>query len=283
LWKSTNAGSLNSNPASVTWQALIDDQPTLAVGAIALQPGNSNVILVGTGETNSSGDSYYGLGILRSTDGGLTWPMQIQSAASGQSFLGIGFSKIAFSTAHPQLAVAATAGDNGLYLGREEDGNSTARGLYFSADGGMTWNRVILSDGAVPASATAVIYSPSQGAAGPFYAFIRRHGLYSSTDGQHFTRLSTQPTTGLASALCPAGSNANTCLIYRGQLAVVPGRNEMYVWVIDVQPDGKGNPVPADEGIWQSLNGGTGNGGTSWTQIPDNGITNCGDSAFGPD
>jgi len=28
---------------------------------------------------------------------------------------------------------------------------------------------------------------------------------------------------------------------------------------------------------------GTGNGGASWTQIPDNGITNCGDDAFGPD
>ncbi len=68
LWKSTNAGSLSSNPAAVVWQPLIDDQPTLAVGAIALQPGNSNVILVGTGETNSSGDSYYGLGILLSTD-----------------------------------------------------------------------------------------------------------------------------------------------------------------------------------------------------------------------
>src|SRR5208337_1464085 len=80
LWKSTNAGSLNSNPALVTWQALIDDQPTLAVGAIALQSGNSNVMLVGTGETNSSGDSYYGLGILRSTDGGSTWT-QVQSAA----------------------------------------------------------------------------------------------------------------------------------------------------------------------------------------------------------
>jgi hypothetical protein len=284
LWKSTNAGSLNSNPASVTWQALIDDQPTLAVGAVALQPGNSNVILVGTGETNSSGDSYYGLGILRSTDGGSTWT-QITGIGEppDQSFEGIGFSKIAFSTANPSLVVAATAGDNGLYVGLEEDGNSTARGLYYSQDGGVTWNRVILSDGAVPASATAVIYNPSQGATGTFYAFIRRHGLYSSTDGQHFTRLTTQPTTGLASALCPAGSNANTCLIYRGELAVVPGRNEMYVWVIDVQPDGNGNPVPADEGIWQSLNGGTGNGGTSWTQIPDNGITNCGDSAFGPD
>ena len=274
LWKSTNAGSLSSNPAAVTWQALIDDQPTLAVGAIALQPGNSNVILVGTGETNSSGDSYYGLGILRSADGGSTWS-EIQSAGTGQSFLGIGFSKIAFSTANPNLVVAAAAGDNGLYVGREEDGNSTARGLYYSQDGGATWNRVTLSDGAVPASATAVVYNASQGA---FYAFIRRHGLYSSTDGQHFTRLTTQPAAGLTSANCPSGSNASTCPIYRGEFAVVPGRNEMYVWVVDVQTDNNGNPAPVDEGIWRSTTG-----GTSWTHIPDNGITNCGDSAFGPD
>lgn len=135
LWKSTNAGSLNSNPAAVTWQALIDDQPTLAVGAIALQPGNSNVILVGTGETNSSGDSYYGLGILRSTDGGLTWPMQIQSAGTGQSFLGIGFSKIAFSTANPLLAVAATAGQRALpWPGRRQQFDR-ARTLLFRGRG----------------------------------------------------------------------------------------------------------------------------------------------------
>ena len=278
LWKSTNAGSQSSSPASVTWQPLIDDQPTLAVGAIALQPGNSNVILVGTGETDNSGDSYYGLGILRSTDGGSTWMQPpIQSAASGQSFLGIGFSKIAFSTANPTLVVAATAGDNGLYLGREEDGNSTARGLYYSTNGGVTWNRANLTDGAVAASATSVGYNPLQGTNGTFYAFIRRHGLYSSTDGINFTPLATLPIPGLTSANCPAGSNATTCLIYRGEFAVVPGRNEMYVWVVDVQPDIYGNPVPADEGIWQSTNG-----GASWTQIPDSGITNCGDSAFGP-
>ncbi len=295
LWKSTNAGSLNSNPASVVWRALIDDQPTLAVGAMALQPvvsGNaSNVILIGTGETNNSGDSYYGLGILRSTDGGSTWT-QITGIGqpADQSFLGIGFSKIAFSTSNPSLVVAATSGDNGLCLGLEaaaagdnspcfgpeEDGNSTVRGLYFSQNGGVTWSRATLTDGSVPASVTAVIYNPSQGASGTFYAFIRRHGLYSSTDGQNFTRLTTQPSAGLASANCPAGSNATTCLIYRGEFTVVPGRNEMYVWVVDVQPDEYGNPVPADEGIWQSTNG-----GTSWKQIPDNGITNCGDSAFG--
>jgi hypothetical protein len=297
LWKSTNAGSESTSPSSVVWQSLIEDQPTLAVGAIALQPvavGNpSNVILVGTGETNNSSDSYYGLGILRSTNGGSTWT-QITGIGqpADQSFLGIGFSKIAFSTANPSLVVAATAGDNGLCfgleaaaagdnspcVGPEEDGNSTARGLYFSQNAGVTWNAVILSDGAIPASATAVIYNASQGANGTFYAVIRRHGLYSSTDGQHFARLATQPIAGLASALCPASSNATTCLIYRGEFAVVPGRNEMYVWVVDVQGDViYGNPVAADQGIWQSTNG-----GASWTQIPDNGITNCGDDAFGP-
>jgi hypothetical protein len=279
LWRSTNAGSQSPSPASVIWQSLIDDQPTLAVGAIALQPGNSNVILVGTGETNNSPDSYYGLGILRSADGGSTWTQPpIQSAGSGQSslsFLGIGFSEIAFSTANPNLAVAATAGDNGLYVGLEEDGNSTARGLYFSTDAGVTWNRVILSDGAVPSSATSVIYNAGAGATGTFFAAIQRHGIYSSTDGQHFARLVAQPTAGLVSANCPSASNAMSCQIYRGEFAVVPGRNEMYAWLIDLQLDQYGNVIPVDEGIWQSITG-----GASWTQIPDNGITNCGDNAL---
>ncbi len=266
LWKSTNGGSQSSDPALVTWQALIDDQPTLAVGAIALQPGNSNVILVGTGETNSSGDSYYGLGILRSTDGGSTWT-QIQSAASGQSFLGVGFSKIAFSTANPDLVVAATAGDLGLRLGKEQDAVSTARGLYYSTNAGSTWNRVTLSDNAVAASVSAVVYNRNQGAGGTFYASIRRHGFYSSTDGQHFTRLTTQPIAGLASALCPANQNSSNCQIYRGEFGVVPTRNEMYVWIVDA------TNTEIDRGIWRTTNG-----GTSWTQIPDTGITNCGDS-----
>ena len=297
LWKSTNAGSLstdpNPGPGSAVWQPLIDDQATLAVGAMALQPGNSNVIVVGTGETNNSSDSYYGLGILLSTNGGSTWTQITgigQPPNVDQSFLGIGFSKIAFSTANPNLVVAATAGDSGLCLGLEaaaggnnspclgpqEDGSSTARGLYYSLNAGATWTRATLADGSVPASATAVIYNTANAT---FYAFIRRHGLYYSTDGENFTRLNTQPSGGLASANCPATSNATSCLIYRGEFAVVPGRNEMYVWVVDVQGDGTyGNPVAADEGIWQSTNG-----GTSWTQIPDNGITNCGDDAFGPD
>ena len=74
LWKSTNA----AGPAgSVTWSPLLDNQPTLAVGAIALKPdttGAATVILAGSGETNNSSDSYYGLGIMRSADAGPSGP-----------------------------------------------------------------------------------------------------------------------------------------------------------------------------------------------------------------
>src|SRR5215470_19646067 len=76
VWKSTNAGNLSPSPIAVNWTPVTDDQATLAIGAIAVQPqlttrdSSRSVALAGTGETNSSGDSYYGLGILRTTDGG---------------------------------------------------------------------------------------------------------------------------------------------------------------------------------------------------------------------
>jgi len=77
VWKSVNAaGAL---PSSVVWTPIFDDQATLSVGSIAIQPGGTGVVLVGSGETNSSTDSYYGLGIFRSTDRGLTWSLASSS------------------------------------------------------------------------------------------------------------------------------------------------------------------------------------------------------------
>ncbi len=97
VWKSTNAAT--QSPGNVAWTPLIDDQATLAVGAIAIQPGgNRSVIVVGTGEANSSTDSYYGLGILRSPDAGQTWTLIPSDITGTRSFAGMAFSKITFST-----------------------------------------------------------------------------------------------------------------------------------------------------------------------------------------
>src|SRR5205814_890288 len=55
-----------------TWAPLFDDQATLSIGAVAVNPADHSV-WVGTGEANTSSDSYAGVGVLRSTDGGATW------------------------------------------------------------------------------------------------------------------------------------------------------------------------------------------------------------------
>ncbi len=267
VWKSTNAGPGSPNPANVIWNPLTDDQATLAVGSIAVKPGNNDpiksVILVGTGETNSSLDSYYGLGILRSADAGSTWSLISQDASDTRSFAGLGFSQIAFSTANPSVVVAAAAGaTQGVIEGLELPVNQN-RGLYYSTDAGQSWNYANVQDGNIAIDASSVTSVVFNQGAGAFYAAVRWHGFYSSSDGINWTRLSNQPG-GLSTFVCPTNPASPSCPIYRGELATVPGRNEMYAWYVDNNDD--------DQGIWQTTNG-----GNSWTQLDDSGITNCGD------
>ncbi len=67
VWKSTNAA--NTTAGNVTWSALTDQQASLVNGAVSVKADGS-VVLVGTGEPNNAIDSYYGVGILRSTNHG---------------------------------------------------------------------------------------------------------------------------------------------------------------------------------------------------------------------
>ncbi len=145
-----------------------------------------------------------------------------------------------------------------------EDPVSANRGLYYSRDGGQSWNYATVRDAGLvsdPSSATAVVYNAT---AGQFFAAIQWHGIYSSSDGATWSRLNNQPG-GLSPVSCPATPSTSSCLLYRGEFAVVPGRNEMYFWYVD------GNSV--DQKIWQ-----TKNAGGAWTQLNDDNITNCGDT-----
>ena len=273
VWKSTNAA--NPSPSAVTWTPLTDDQATLSFGSIAIQPGNTNpansLILAATGEADNSGDSYFGLGILRSTDAGNTWTL-IPTANSGSlSFSGLGGTRMAFSSATPTTVVSAMATTSEGIISGAVTAN-TKRGLYTSLDAGQTWTYNALLDPGSQAtdatSATSVIYNAK---AGMFFAAVRYHGFYSSPDGVTWTRLASQPGgAALSTSACPpqSASNSQTCPIYRAEITVVPGRNEMYAWYIYFASTGR----LTDGGVWQSRNG-----GTSWTQIADTAISNCGD------
>lgn len=68
LWKTTNLGS-----ASVTWTPLWDDEDFVvqSAGAIEIDPNNSNVVYVGTGDWTAA--DQFSEGIMKTTDGGATW------------------------------------------------------------------------------------------------------------------------------------------------------------------------------------------------------------------
>src|SRR5439155_20290475 len=141
------------------------------------------------GETNSSMRSYCGLGILRLAYAGNTWTLITQDTGGTRRFAGMGFSKIAFSMANPSLVVAAAAGaSQGVIDGLESPVNTNRR-IYYSNNGGQSWSYANVRDVGTaiqPNSATSVIYNA---VAGKFIEAIFYHGLYSSSNGLHLTRM----------------------------------------------------------------------------------------------
>src|SRR5579871_2830556 len=113
VWKSTNAANGNAN--NVAWTPMSDDAATLSIGAIAIQPGNSDpaktLILAATGEANNAGDSYFGLGILRSTDAGNTWNLITTANNGALSFTGLGGTRMAFGAGNTAVAAMATTSE----------------------------------------------------------------------------------------------------------------------------------------------------------------------------
>ena len=101
VWKSVDSG--------VNWIPLTDNQPSMAMGAIAIDPVNPDIIYAGTGEATYSGASYYGRGLLKSTDAGNSWT-QITSGLPTSTY----FSRIKIRPGHSNEILAAL-GSNGLF------------------------------------------------------------------------------------------------------------------------------------------------------------------------
>ncbi len=111
IWKSTDSGS--------SWIPLSDNLPQIGVSGIAVDHTNSNVIYIATGDKD--GSDTYSVGVMKSTDGGLTWNTTGLSFFNTNSFCGD-------IIMHPT---------NNLILFC-----ATNAGIFKTVNGGITWVNV---------------------------------------------------------------------------------------------------------------------------------------------
>jgi photosystem II stability/assembly factor-like uncharacterized protein len=125
VWKSDNAGR--------TWCSLWRHQESLNVGSLAIDQKNPALIYCGTGEANLSADSYAGVGIYRTTNGGDTWTLLARSREVGiPTRLGV-IVIDPFDSKHLRIGGIGAKESSPL---AEDLG-----GMYVSSDGGLNWYR----------------------------------------------------------------------------------------------------------------------------------------------
>ena len=216
VWKSMDGGA--------SWNTIFDQNNSLAIGGIAIAPTDSNTIYVGTGELNFSGDSYYGAGIYKSTNGGNTWTQQCGPAGTfcapvgSFPFQGGGFiiGRIAVSPANASIALAAV----------RDAGNGALSGIYRTTDGGTTWTLVPTASGS---AGNSIVWNPSD--SNTVYASLGQTGanagVFKSTDGGvTFSKL-----TGNGAI----GNNLPTTNLGRHEIAIAPSNpSTLYVAINNI-------------------------------------------------
>jgi photosystem II stability/assembly factor-like uncharacterized protein len=121
VWKTTNAGE--------AWENISDGYFGVgSIGAVAVAPSDPNVIYVGTGSACPRGNVSNGDGVYRSTDAGKTW-QHMGLTETGQ------VGRIVVHPNDPDLVYVAALGH---IFGPNEE-----RGVFRSADGGRTWDKVL--------------------------------------------------------------------------------------------------------------------------------------------
>jgi uncharacterized repeat protein (TIGR01451 family) len=162
------------DPATGKWTPRTDNLASTAIGALAVSSKDMNIVYAGTGEGALSGDSYFGNGILKSTDGGTTW-----AHVSGDFFVGVSTSRLAVDPGDPNHVYAAILRGRGGDRRVSPPIHSTY-GIWESKDGGVSWT-LLKAAPAVSLGATDVRLDPQHPTT--LYASFWSDKIYKSTDG----------------------------------------------------------------------------------------------------
>jgi photosystem II stability/assembly factor-like uncharacterized protein len=170
VFKSTNGG--------LSWMPTFDHEAVSSIGAIAVADADPNLIYAGTGEACIRGNISYGDGVYKSTDAGRTWK---NVGLKDSRHIGA----VIIDPRNADIVLVAALG--------HAYGPNAERGVFRTADGGKTWQKVLFKD--ENTGAIDVVFDPKNSSivyAGMWQ--VRRQpwyfnsggpgsGLYKSVDG----------------------------------------------------------------------------------------------------
>jgi photosystem II stability/assembly factor-like uncharacterized protein len=178
LWKTENRGN--------TWTPIFENYGSYSLGAVVVDPRDSNVVWLGTGENNNQRSVSFGDGVYKSTDAGKSWTrVGLEQSEHIQNIL-----------IDPRNSDVVYVSAIGPLWSAGGD-----RGLYKTTDGGKTWKAVltigpdtgvtdVVMDPKKPDTLYAAAYQRRR-AVGQLIGGGPESGLYKTTNGgQTWTRLS---------------------------------------------------------------------------------------------
>lgn len=120
VWKTSNGG--------ITYDPIFDNEGSYSIGCITIDPTNSNVVWVGSGENNNQRSASYGDGLYKSEDGGKSWT---NVGLKNSEHIGM----ITVDPTNPNTVYVAAYGP--LWSPGGD------RGIYKTIDGGKTWKAIL--------------------------------------------------------------------------------------------------------------------------------------------
>ena len=198
LWKSVDGGS--------NWTTNTDDLPVIGVSHIAIDPNDNQTMYIVTGDADAT--DTYSIGILKSTDGGLTWNTTGLSYTVDQGktvnkvIINPNHTDSLYAVTNSNILISADAGvtwqtagaigrwrdielkpnnSNVIYAAKQSSGGSN---IYRSTDGGVNW--AVINNG-ITGSRYRPLISVTPDNPEVIYALFSAsdysfHGLYKSSD-----------------------------------------------------------------------------------------------------
>jgi len=158
VWKTTNSGT--------SFAPIFDDQKSFSIGCVTIDPHDSLVVWVGSGENNSQRSVSMGDGVYKSVDGGKSWK-------------NVGLEK----SEHISRIAVDPRDSNVVYVAAQGPlwAPGGDRGLYKTTDGGKTWKDVLtISENT---GVTDVVLDPTNPDILYASAYQRRRHVFTLIDG----------------------------------------------------------------------------------------------------